>query len=257
MEKQNNQIVYHYTDLNALINILGRNSITLRATNCLYLNDSNEIKEGTESIKRVENKDISNASFRNYYLTSFSKQSDCLSMWGMYAANGGGCAIGFDLDIISKSYNGMVNCVYGKEKIDNRLSNLSNMLRNGVSTFFPANGGAATIQKNTGEELEGMLTNLYIGTCLSAKNENYEFEDEIRCYISNHDNKKDVFFKVKNGIIVPFVNVEIPKDALKSIVIGPTNKSELTMQSMMHLLIINGYDWHDILISMSKVPYRG
>lgn len=257
MEKQNNQIVYHYTDLNALINILGRNSITLRATNCLYLNDSNEIKEGTESIKRVENKDISNASFRNYYLTSFSKQSDCLSMWGMYAANGGGCAIGFDLEIISKSYNGMVNCVYGKEKIDNCLSNLSNMLRNGVSTFFPANGGPATIQKNKGEELEGMLTNLYIGTCLSAKNENYEFEDEIRCYISNHDNKKDVCFKVKNGIIVPFVNVEIPKDALKSIVIGPTNKSELTMQSMMHLLLINGYDWHNILISMSKVPYRG
>lgn len=257
MEKQNSQIVYHYTDLNAFISIIGRKCITLRATNCLYLNDSNEIKEGTESIKRVENKEISDAAFRNYYLTSFSKQSDCLSMWGMYAANGGGCAIGFDLDIISKSYNGIINCTYGKKEIDNNLSNYANLLRNGVSAFFPANGGATTIKKNTGEELEGMLTNLYIATCLGSKNENYRFEDEIRCYISNNDNKKDVCFKVKNGIIIPFINVEIPKEALKSIVIGPTNKSALTMQSMMHLLVINGYDWHQILISMSKVPYRG
>lgn len=257
MEKQNSQIVYHYTDLNALINILGKKCITLRATNCLYLNDSNEIIEGIESIKRVEKKHISDAAFRSYYLTSFSKQSDCLSMWGMYAANGGGCAIGFDLDIISKSYDGSINCTYGKKEIDNNLSIFTNLLRNGVSARFPANGGPATINKNTGIELEEMLTNLYIATCLGSKNDNYRFEDEIRCFITNHDNKKDVCFKVKNGIIIPFLNIEIPKEALKSIVIGPTNKSELTMQSMMHLLIINGYDWHQIKVSTSKVPYRG
>ena len=178
-------------------------------------------------------------------------------MWGMYAANGGGCAIGFDLDIISKSYDGLIRCTYGKKEIDDNLRNFTNLIRNGVSTFFPANGGPATIKRNTGKDLEGMLTNQYIATCLGSKNDNYRFEDEIRCFIGNHDNKKEVCFKVKNGVIIPFLKIVIPKDALKSIIIGPTNKSQLTMQSIMHLLSINEYDWHQINIAMSKVPYRG
>lgn len=255
--ENNSQIVYHYTDLNALISILGKNCITLRATNCLYLNDSNEIIEGIESIKRVENTNISDSAFRSYYLTSFSQQPDCLSMWGMYAANGSGCAIGFDLDIISRSFDGFIRCTYGKEDIDNELRNFLNLLRNGVCTFFPANGGSATFKKNSGKDLEGMITNQYIATCLGSKNENYRFEDEIRCFIGNHYNKNEVHFKVKNGMVIPFLNIEIPKDALKSIVIGPTNKSELTIQSITHMLLINEYDLHHINLRASKVPYRG
>ena len=255
--ENNSQIVYHYTDLNALISILGKNCITLRATNCLYLNDSNEIIEGIESIKRVENTNISDSAFRSYYLTSFSQQPDCLSMWGMYAANGSGCAIGFDLDIISRSFDGFIRCTYGKEEIDNELRNFLNLFRNGVSTFFPANGGPATIKKNSGKDLEGMIINQYIATCLGSKNENYRFEDEIRCFIGNHDKKNEIHFKVKNGIVIPFLNIEIPKEALKCIVIGPTNKSELTMQSITHMLLINEYDLHHINLRTSKVPYRG
>lgn len=257
MENNISQIVYHYTDLNALISILGKNCITLRATNCLYLNDSNEIIEGIESIKRVDNTNISDIAFRSYYLTSFSQQPDCLSMWGMYAANGSGCAIGFDLDIISRSYSGNIRCTYGKEAIDNELRNFLNLCRNGVCTVFPANGGPATFRKNSGKDLEVMITNQYIITCLGSKNENYRFEDEIRCFIGNHDKKKEVHFKVKNGIVIPYINVEIPKEALKCIVIGPTNKSELTMQSITHMLLINEYDWHHINFRTSKVPYRG
>ena len=255
--ENNSQIVYHYTDLNALISILGKNCITLRATNCLYLNDSNEIIEGIESIKRIDNTNINDSAFRSYYLTSFSQQPDCLSMWGMYAANGSGCAIGLDLDIISKSYGSFIRCTYGKEAIDNQLRNFLNLIRNGVISSFPTNGGSVTFKKNSGKDLEVMITNQYIATCLGSKNENYRFEDEIRCFIGNHDNKKEVHFKVKNGIVVPYLNVEIPKEAQKCIVIGPTNKSELTMQSITHMLLINEYDWHHVNLKTSKVPYRG
>ncbi len=40
--------------------------------------------------------------FRSYYITSFSANEDNLSMWGMYAANGNGCAIAFDYDMLTK-----------------------------------------------------------------------------------------------------------------------------------------------------------
>ena len=39
--------------------------------------------------------------FRSYYITSFSANEDNLSIWGMYAANGNGCAIAFDYDMLT------------------------------------------------------------------------------------------------------------------------------------------------------------
>ena len=51
MQGLENYKVYHYTDLNAFINIIRNEDIVLRATNCLYLNDSNEIVEGVKSVE--------------------------------------------------------------------------------------------------------------------------------------------------------------------------------------------------------------
>ena len=38
MQRIENYTVYHYTDMNAFINIVRAADIVLRATNCLYLN---------------------------------------------------------------------------------------------------------------------------------------------------------------------------------------------------------------------------
>lgn len=77
-------------------------------------------------------------------------------------------------------------------------------------------------------------TNLFITTCLGAKNKAYCVENEIRC-ITTSDNK-EVKFKIKNGLVIPFLEISLPKSALKNIVIGPTNNSNLTMQSILHFL---------------------
>ena len=42
--------VFHYTDLNALINIIHKDCIILRATNVLYQNDPHEIVEGVNIV---------------------------------------------------------------------------------------------------------------------------------------------------------------------------------------------------------------
>ena len=89
--------VFHYTDLNALINIIHKDCIILRATNVLYQNDPHEIVEGVNIVNKIEkDQNIVAGAFRSYYITSFSANEDNLSMWGMYAANGNGCAIAFD-----------------------------------------------------------------------------------------------------------------------------------------------------------------
>ena len=104
--------VFHYTDLNALINIIHKDCIILRATNVLYQNDPHEIVEGVNIVNKIEkDQNIVAGAFRSYYITSFSANEDNLSMWGMYAANGNGCAIAFDYDMLAKSYEIMARCI--------------------------------------------------------------------------------------------------------------------------------------------------
>lgn len=74
--------VFHYTDLNALINIVHKDCIVLRATNVLYQNDPHEIVEGVNIVNKIEkDQNIVVGAFRSYYITSFSANEDNLSMW--------------------------------------------------------------------------------------------------------------------------------------------------------------------------------
>lgn len=214
-----NFIVYHYTDFNALIQILRKDDIRLRATNCMYLNDSKEIKEGNEAIQRYCHKMISESCFDNYYITSFSQNKDSLPMWGRYAANGEGCAIGLNTDELLSKFSFMAQCVYGTTDIDRQLKSMME---------------SCASSKNL--ELISLIKELsLISICLSAKNQAFRDENEFRFILENHNNK-DIHFKIKKGIIVPFINVSVSKTALREIIIGPTNNSQLTKQSLYNFL---------------------
>ncbi len=245
--------VQHFTDLNALINILGKGHIILRATNISYLNDIRELEEGIDAINTVEGIDIQSGAFRNYYITSFSSCEDDLTMWGMYAANGSGCALSFDFDMLSKSYEIMARCIYGEKTIHNHLKGFLNLTRNGCIVNLP---GPQPSKEEQISMREASIQNIIISTCLSAKNEAYSYEKETRGII-HYNQGKLVKFRVRNNYVVPFIEVPIPKEALTGIIIGPTNNSELTMKSIMHLLQINGYDLDKISIKQSRIPYRG
>ena len=68
---------------------------------------------------------------------------------------------------------------------------------------------------------------------------------------------KKVRFRTRNEYIMPYVEVSLPKSALKEIIIGPTNNSYLKEQSILHFLQINGYDLDAIKLIKSAIPYRG
>ena len=97
---------------------------------------------------------------------------------------------------------------------------------------------------------------MILTTCLGAKNEAYKHERETRGVVCC-DNASLVKYRVRNGYIAPYVEIRVPKEALKKIVVGPTNNKVLTMQSIYHFLQINGYDINKIDVVSSKIPYRG
>lgn len=251
---ENNKIsIHHYTDLNAMISILGKQKIFLRATNFLYLNDTRELLEGIEVVNKMENRDIPIESFQDYYLTSFSHAEDNLSMWGMYAANGSGCILSFDKDIITSHYMIVAECTYGEENIQNDLKNFLNLTNNGSLTNID---GPQPTKNQHDDIIKHLKETLIATTCLQAKNEAFTVEKEIRGIV-HCDKRECIRFRVKNNVVIPYVELGIPKEALKSITIGPTSNSDLTKQSIRHFLKINGYDLAKVEIKESKVPYRG
>ncbi len=252
MEQKLNWNIYHYTDINALVGILQKDHIVLRASNIMYLNDSRELKEGIDIVKEVENRDINPLSFRNYFITSFSNSEDNLTMWGMYAANGSGCALAFDFDEISKSYEIVSKCIYGANDIKSHLDGFLRLSRSGSIVNI---GGPQLSKEEKALHKRAMEENTILISCLTAKNEAFSYEKETRGIICCHDNEL-VKFRSRNNYIVPYIEVPIQKRALKKVIIGPTSNSELTMQSLIHLLAVNGYDL-DTVVQKSQIPYRG
>lgn len=256
--KTSTDIVYHYTDMNALVNILRKEHIILRATNCLYLNDTHEIIEGVTAIERVLKIKIGKDTFKNHYITSFSQNQDSLSMWGMYAANGQGCAIGLRNDLLSKSYSISIKCIYGESEIDKNLTSFLKLTQTGCITQMDNN--IAMKKQNTviAENRFRLMANniLLLSTCLGSKNAAYKEEKETR-YIVECDNNNVVKFRIKNGVIIPFVEIIISKEALDCIIIGPTNNYQFTKDSIQNFLLLNGFDLNHVEIISSKIPYRG
>ncbi len=243
-------MIYHYTDLNALINIVRQDKIILRATNILYLNDPRELKEGISVINRIQGNNIGPESFRSYYITSFSECIDNLSMWGMYAANGNGCALGFDLDKIKGEYWRIIRCIYGKNEIKQNFNNPRKLILSENSVSFSSTQLSKEDEDGSCIPLVG---NDIIILCLSAKNKAYCYEREVRGFIFCKDN---IQFRLRNGYIIPYIEVPISRSALKEIVIGPTINSTFKMRSIAHFLDINGYTKDDIKLTVSSIPYR-
>lgn len=106
-EHEVKDIVYHYTSLDTLINII--NNQTLWATNHRFLNDRSEYKHGIslllefiETQKPSKNlylktliPEFEKIGEYDRYVTCFSNNGDLLSQWRAYSNNGKGVSIGF------------------------------------------------------------------------------------------------------------------------------------------------------------------
>jgi len=252
------KVVFHYTDMEALINIIRNDSIVFRATNCMYLNDTREITEGITSVERVLKERLDVRLFSNTYIASFSLAEDSLSMWNMYAANGNGCAIGLDGHFLLKTFGNEIRCTYGEKEIDENLSSFMTLSKTGAVSYMGPNQQEMQAQINqvSGIIRQYVSSNIIKTTCIGAKNESFAHEQEIR-YIVETNNPNRIKFKTTNGIIIPYVEQKIPKEALRSITIGPINNTELVRKSIEIFLTINGYDIKKIRVKSSNIPYRG
>lgn len=268
--------VYHYTDATALASILERKEIWL--TDYRFLNDSSELELGVEKIlNKLESKfdlseldkEIPESPFAMLYLTihmlsgkdpdspsyftcSFSEKGDLLSQWRAY----GLYSIEFDLEKFDLSTQFStreafkVKCSYTEESHTDAVSNLLVELKTSMNSHPQYSKGKEAFI-NAIENSDRIPRFAF-----QIKHHSFEEEKEHRIVVCSPDPEK-VNFRKKGDILIPYIKLKFPPDAIKKILIGPTKHKELSNISINQL--VEKYDAihdHEIDIKLSETPYR-
>lgn len=285
LDNDKNYVIYHYTKPEKLLNILA--SDTLRFSNALYLNDKEEIAYSYKLIVDLIdetpelNSDLFNKiqnHFSNkykhivdgyndlvnkleYFTTSFSTESDNLTLWNNYAKgkNYTGYNIGFDKNKLVEEMDKnnylpiFGSVIYDKNKqvkIIHAIFKKWNML------FERALKSKKTNEVKLFDILFELIDVLGI-VSIFFKNPQFKNEHEYRIVIVNVFgtlNSKPTNIVEKNGLFVPYLEYNFSKESVKSINIGPTFDENIFYTSTNRMLLNFGYE--DKEVFRSKIPLR-
>lgn len=79
-------------------------------------------------------------------------------------------------------------------------------------------------------------------------------EQEAASFLGPENGNMYEGFCAKNGLIVPFIQVEIPKNAIKQVTVSPIMEFEIAEKGIRELLLCNGIK--DVEILHSEIPIR-
>lgn len=280
--------IYHYTSLDAFIKILSGiedDSFIFRAGSVYTMNDSQEMILGYENIMKYlpcveeklnvkqeeklfcffrdskKNEDIKkkfggwliNDDTSNF-VVSFSSAPDILPMWSLYGGQGAGVCLEFSPYVIKEYYkmnnvekNLQINeCVYKEDDIKELMMRRLTI----VYKQFLENNSAE-------KRLDPLNKAKYIATMCGiagayVKHTCFEYEKEVRMNVFRNK-EKWIFDKTRNGHYMTYVNVPIPVDALKGIIIGPAAEIDKVRNVIIMLLRTKGVHLEP---TQSKMPFR-
>jgi hypothetical protein len=84
-----------------------------------------------------------------------------------------------------------------------------------------------------------------------VKSSDFEYENEVRAIFEQKD--FEISYYLRHNIIVPYITISLPKDAIRSIWIGPTQDKDRTKMSLDKFLNSQGYN---LDIEVSEIDYR-
>lgn len=244
--------LYHYTSLDALINgIITSNGIELRCSHYAYLNDPNEMVIGEKFINHLLGQaNISHPTRprNDSYIFSLSKQKDFLPMWNMYGKGGKGVMLEIKTCEISNICRNVDSCLYcdkdgvlvGYSKSE-RIEQLVTFIKNAHTPNYPPKTMSLIVSHRLLDSICGMI-----------KSSDFEYEKEVRAIFDGINTNIPSYY-LKNNMVIPYITINLPKDAIRSIWIGPTQDKERTKKSLEMFLVSKGYN---IEVLESAIQYR-
>lgn len=235
---------------------------------------------------------IDQGSDQDIYSISFCKEGDLLSQWRGYGKKGG-ISIGFNLvngtmehegQKVSTCYNFVDKYYYEsvsekKRKEDNfhwsdgefmihlwkiiyDRSEQKKILNDLIDIGIQAVRQGILAWMHEDELVKNIMHSM---ECLLPifKNDGFEEEKEVR-YIWRDDGSRKIYFREKNGIIIPYIRCMIRdcdcKDLeifpISDIVIGPQVNQKEVINGVKMFLKHNGYEYLVDKVRPSEIPYR-
>lgn len=270
-------LIYHYTSPSGLKSILQNK--TLWVSDFAFLNDKSEnrylyevlgktLKKPKPSLKlnadflceltTILNHRTNNIPYNYYrYICSFSSNPDSLSLWNYYTktATGAGYNIGFDLKLLLSNISPSPEKELKCSKVLYEPTEQIDLLEKAVVGYNSAYESAPTAEEKC-QVLSELKSCLDI---LSAyiKHPAFINEEEVRiCITQKRDASipRDADYREANGIMVPYLSLNFPTDAVKCINVSPTNEKELSIHGISSMLMDFGYSAANV--RPSEIPLR-
>ncbi|HAU4875881.1 TPA: DUF2971 domain-containing protein [Aeromonas hydrophila] len=268
-----NDIIYHYTSADGLRGILSNKGACLRMTDSRFLNDKEEITHGSQLVKKLIDKYDNNpeatlpgipsdAEFmsallgsiadRSFYSTSFSSETEQLSQWLSYCPQQGGYAIGFDKQQLRKYLHEEKNEIHFSPV--NYVNDLNDLVKQ--INHIKYNYSSINVSNRVSRDMSMYsLVPQIERTLATSKQSHFESENEVRAYLVKPPGEKnnDLQFFTKGSVLVPYNPLNIPKEIVTQIIVGPMQHQELAMTALNEFRRVNKYDFE---IIKSSIPFR-
>lgn len=280
--------IYHYTPPEGLLGILENDS--LHFTNIYFLNDKSELRytynlilELLKELKTelnpnlyeliqkraqyVTSKDFikkeSHVLFReDFYVMSFSTDSDSLALWNNYTKNLN--KTGYNIKFSSTKLIKYLKKQYKNIFVEGSLvcydtTQQKESLKNCIISY---NQEYNSKKDQNIQYLENSLMYEFIIYSLFFKHSKFNIENEYRIIISNisHTQDKKLNFKINNGLFIPYLKYNLPKNKtienriIEEITISPVHDNELAIYSLNKLL--NKTNYRFTQLSNSNIPLK-
>ena len=262
------KFLYHYTSQNGFMGII--NSKKIWATNILYLNDTEEIKQTIwitmncleiiaassksrhenefidEFYKRVESITRKDRDF-GVYVCSFSTQPDLLSQWRGYCPDANGICIGFDFNseiyeqIKAQGFS-LVKCEYA-DQFEIPPSCIQKFLEETLTTFRTLSK-KMKLSDRIDKALYGFDQKL-LRIATSIKHPAFTEESEWRLILGPISiTDPSIKYRAGKSMLIPYVEINLTKDNsdilnIPEIWVGPTPHPELAVYSLENYLNYN------------------
>ena len=198
-------------------------------------------------------------------------KGDLLNMWNYYVKSGRyqGYNIGFNIEKLLKTFDTIkphttdpFEVLYGSVIYDSKkqrdeiikefekievLSRISEDINNLVMDFRFFIDRFGAFFKNPSFSIENEYR---ICIVIDEKNLKKDKSD----YFGTNNQKMKYRFRESNGLIVPYIEVQLPKDSISRINISPMMEIEIAKESLRELLTEN--DYKNVQIYKSKIPVR-
>ena len=266
-------IVYHYTSADGLRGILNSKSVCLRMTDSRFLNDKEEITHGSQLVKKLIDEYDNNPEAtlpgipshtefmsmllgsiadRSFYSTSFSSETEQLSQWLSYCPQQGGYAIGFDKQQLSNYFCEKENEIHFSPV--NYVNNLNDLIKQINHIKYNYSSINVINRVNRDVSMYDLVPKIEHALATS-KQSHFKSENEVRAYLVKSPGEKNnnLEFFTKGSVLVPYNPLNIPKEIVTQVIIGPMQHQELAMIALNEFKRVSNYDFS---ILKSNIPFR-